>query len=226
VVETRTLRIRDNVSSLLKEIPDNVMLVAAAKTRTPEEILEAVESGIKVVGENYVQEAQRAFALTGRRARWHFIGHLQKNKVKKAVQIFDLIQTVDSVDIAEEIDKRCSQLGRVMPVLCEVNIAGEKTKWGVSPEKVEDLVRDLSSLKNIKIMGLMTMGPLFEDPEKLRPCFRETKGIFEEIKRMNIPNVKMRYLSMGMSSSYRVAIEEGANVVRIGTGIFGPREHK
>jgi len=224
VVETKTLRIRDNVNSLLKEIPENVILVAAAKTRTPKEILEAVEAGIKVIGENYVQEAERAFALIGRRVEWHLIGRLQRNKVKKAIRIFDSIETVDSVDIAGEIDKRCSSVGKVMPVLCEVNIGREKTKSGVRPEEVESLVRNISSLKNVKVMGLMTMGPYFEDPEKIRPYFKETKGIFEEIKRMNIPNVKMRYLSMGMSNSYRVAIEEGANVVRIGTRIFGPRK--
>jgi len=218
VVETKTLRIRDNVNSLLKEIPENVILVAAAKTRTPKEILEAVEAGIKVIGENYVQEAERAFALIGRRVEWHLIGRLQRNKVKKAIRIFDSIETVDSVDIAGEIDKRCSSVGKVMPVLCEVNIGREKTKSGVRPEEVESLVRNISSLKNVKVIGLMTMGPYFEDPEKIRPYFKETKGIFEEIKRMNIPNVKMRYLSMGMSNSYRVAIEEGANVVRIGTG--------
>jgi len=224
VVEIKASKIRDNVNSLLKEIPDNVILVAAAKTRTPEEVLEAVEAGIKVVGENYVQEAEKAFALIGKRVRWHFIGHLQKNKVRKAIRIFDLIETVDSVDIAREIDKRCSSVGRIMPVLCEVNIARERTKWGVKPEEVENLVRNISSLKNIRVMGLMTMGPPFEDPEKTRPYFRQTKVMFEEIKRMNIPNVEMKYLSMGMSDSYRIAIEEGANIIRIGTRIFGPRK--
>ncbi|RLE06529.1 YggS family pyridoxal phosphate-dependent enzyme, partial [Candidatus Aerophobetes bacterium] len=169
VVEIKASRIRNNVNSLLKEIPDDVILVAAAKTRTPEEVLEAVEAGIKVVGENYVQEAEKAFALIGKRVRWHFIGHLQKNKVRKAIRIFDLIETVDSVDIAREIDKRCSSVGRIMPVLCEVNIAREGTKWGVKPEEVENLVRNISSLKNIRVMGLMTMGPPLEDPEKTRP---------------------------------------------------------
>lgn len=220
------MSIRDNVLSLLKEIPENVTVVAAAKTRTPQEILEAIDAGIKVIGENYVQEAEKAFSKVGRRAKWHFIGHLQKNKVKKAVQIFDLIETVDSVDLAIEIDKRCAMIDKVMPVLCEVNIAKEKTKSGVYPEEVEQLIKNISNLTHIKVMGLMTMGPRFGDPENARVYFRKTKQIFENIKKMNIPNVEMKYLSMGMSNSYRVALEEGANIVRIGTRIFGERNYK
>jgi len=216
--------IKDNVKHLLKEIPENVILVAAAKTRTPEEILEAVDAGIEIVGENYVQEAERAFSSIGRKAKWHFVGHLQRNKVKKAVKIFDLIETVDSVNIAKEIDRRCSAINKIMPVLCEVNIGKEKTKSGVYPEETENLIRDISSLKYVKVMGLMTMGPRFGNPEDARPYFKKTKEIFERVKKMNIPNVEMRYLSMGMSNSYRVAIEEGANIVRIGTKIFGLRE--
>lgn len=218
--------IKDNVLSLLKEIPEDVIVVAAAKTRTPEEILEAVDAGIKVVGENYVQEAERAFSVIGRKVKWHFIGHLQKNKVKKAVEIFDLIETVDSVDLAREIDKRCARVNKVMPILCEINIAKEKTKKGVDPEEVEALIKDISSLSHIKVMGLMTMGPPSEDPEKMRFYFKKTREIFEDIKKMNIPNVEMKYLSMGMSDSYRVALEEGANIVRIGTKIFGARKYK
>jgi len=220
------MSIRDNVLSLLKEISENVTVVAAAKTRAPQEILEAIDAGIKVIGENYVQEAEKAFSEVGRKAKWHFIGHLQKNKVKKAVQIFDLIETVDSVDLAIEIDKRCAMIDKVMPVLCEVNIAKEKTKSGVYPEEVEQLIKNISNLTHIKVMGLMTMGPRFGDPENARVYFRKTKQIFENIKKMNIPNVEMKYLSMGMSNSYRVALEEGANIVRIGTRIFGERNYK
>jgi len=216
--------IKDNVKHLLKEIPANVILVAAAKTRTPEEILEAVDAGIEIVGENYVQEAERAFSSIGRKAKWHFVGHLQRNKARKAVKIFDLIETVDSVNTAKEIDKRCSAINKIMPVLCEVNIGKEKTKSGVAPEETENLIRDISSLKYVKVMGLMTMGPRFGNPEDARPYFKKTREIFERIKKMSIPNVEMRYLSMGMSNSYRVAIEEEANIVRIGTKIFGLRE--
>ena len=217
--------IKQNVSQILSELPDGVQLVAAAKTRQPEEVLEAVESGVKIVGENYVQEAERAHEVVGNRAKWHFIGHLQKNKVKKAVRMFDVIETVDSVEIAREIDKRCSQIGKVMSVLIEVNSGREKQKSGISPEGVEQLVREISAFPNIRVMGLMTMGPRFGNPEDSRPYFVETKKIFEKIRKLNLPNVEMKYLSMGMTNSYKIAIEEGANIVRIGSKIFGERDY-
>jgi len=217
------MNIRENVKKLLNEIPKGIELVAAAKTRTPEEVLEAVEAGIRIVGENYVQEAIRARDVVGNRARWHFIGHLQKNKVKKAVSIFDMIETVDSFELAKEIDKYCKRVGKVMPVLIEVNSGREPQKFGVMPEETEGLIRAISRFDNIKVMGLMTMGPRFGDPEESRPYFRETKRIFDNLKKAHIPNVEMRYLSMGMSNSYHIAIEEGANIVRIGTKIFGER---
>ena len=217
--------IKQNVSQILSELPDGVQLVAAAKARQPEEVLEAVESGVEIVGENYVQEAERAYEVVGNRVKWHFIGHLQKNKVKKAVGIFDMIETVDSVEIAREIDKRCAQIGKVMPVLIEVNSGREKQKSGVLPESVEQLAREISAFQNIRLMGLMTMGPRFGNPEDSRPYFMETKKIFDKIKQLNLPNIEMRYLSMGMTNSYKVAIEEGANIVRIGSKIFGERDY-
>ena len=201
-------------------------MVAAAKTRKPEEILQAIEAGVKIVGENYVQEAERAYEVAGNRAKWHFIGYLQKNKVKKAVKIFDMIETVDSVELAKEIDKRCAQIGKVMPVLIEINSGREKQKSGVLPEKAEQLVREVSSLQNIRVKGLMTMGPRFGNPEDSRPYFVETKKIFEKIEKLNLPNVEMRYLSMGMTNSYKIAIDEGANMVRIGSKIFGERDYE
>ncbi len=215
--------IRENVKKILDELPDGVILVAAAKTRTPEEILEAIEAGVQIIGENYVQEAERAYEVIGNRAKWHMIGHLQKNKVKKAVRIFDMIETVDSVKLAKEIDKQCKKIGKVMPVLVEVNSGEEPQKSGVMPDEVVDLVKEISQFENIKVEGLMTMGPLLDDPEELRPYFRKTRELFERIRDMDIPNVEMKYLSMGMSDSYKVAIKEGANMVRIGTKIFGPR---
>ena len=216
--------IAQNVAEILGELPEGVQLVVAAKTRSPQEILQAVEAGVRIAGENYVQEAERAYQVVGNRAEWHFIGHLQKNKVKKAVSIFDMIETVDSAEIAREIDKRCAQLGKVMPVLIEVNSGREKQKSGVFPEEVEQLVQDTSPLSNIKVIGLMTMGPRFGNPEDSRPYFVETKRIFERLKKLNQPDMDMKYLSMGMTNSYRVAIEEGANMVRIGSKIFGGRD--
>jgi len=215
---------RQNIAKLLAELPNGVELVAAAKTRTPEEVLEAVQAGIKIVGENYVKEAKRAHELVGKRAKWHFIGTLKKHNVRtKVLEMFDMIETVDSLEIAREIDKRCAQIGKIMPILIEVNSGREPQKSGVLPEDVERSIGEISSLRNIKVMGLMTMGPRFGNPEDSRPYFVETRRIFEKIKRQELPNVEMRYLSMGMTNSYKVALEEGANIVRIGTKIFGER---
>jgi len=218
--------IEQKVKQVLSELPEGVELVAAAKTRKPEEILQAVEAGVKIVGENYVQEADRAYQVVGNRAKWHFIGYLQKNKVKKAVKLFDMIETVDSIELAEEIDKRCAQVGKVMPVLIEINSGRETQKSGVFPEKAEQLIREISSLPNIKVKGLMTMGPRFGNPEDSRSYFVETRKIFEKIKKLDLPNVEMRCLSMGMTNSYKVAIEEGANLVRLGSKIFGERDYE
>ncbi|MBA7585492.1 Pyridoxal phosphate homeostasis protein [subsurface metagenome] len=218
--------IKQNVRQILGELPDGVELIAAAKTRKPEEILEAIEAGVKIIGENYVQEGERAYQVVGDKVEWHFIGRLQKNKVKKAVQFFDMIETVDSPEVAGEIDKRCSQIGKVISVLIEINSGQEEQKSGVLPEDAEQLVRELSLFQNIRVIGLMTMGPRFGNPEDSRPYFVETRRIFEKIKKLNLSNVEMKYLSMGMTNSYKVAIEEGANMVRIGTRIFGERDYE
>lgn len=215
--------ISNGVKKILSELPEGVTLVGAAKTRTAAEIQEAVDAGVKIVGENYVQEAERAFKVIGRKVKWHFIGPLQRNKAKKAVEIFDTIETVDSAKIAIEIDKRCKVIGKVMPLLIEINSAREEQKAGVFPKDVLALIREISALSNIRIMGLMTMGPRFGNPEDSRPYFVETRKIFKKIKSLNLPGVEMKYLSMGMTNSYKIAIEEGANIVRIGTLIFGPR---
>ena len=222
---TRLKMIEQNVSQILNELPAGVELVAAAKTRQPAEILEAVGAGVKIIGENYVQEAESAYETAGNRVKWHFIGHLQKNKVKKAVRIFDMIETVDSSELAREIDKRCTQIGKVMPILIEINSGREEQKAGIFPEKAEQLIREISAYQNIKVMGLMTMGPFAGDPEDSRPYFMETRKVFERIGQLQLPNVDMRYLSMGMTNSYKIAIEEGANIVRIGSKIFGERDY-
>ncbi len=216
--------IKENVRRILAELPDEVRLVAAAKTRTPEEVLEAVQSGVKIIGENYIQEAKRAYELVGKKAEWHFIGTLQKHNVRgRMVEMFDMIETVDSAEIAAEINKRCAQIGKVMPVLIEVNSGREPQKSGVFPEDVEPLIRAIYTFENIKVTGLMTMGPRFGNPEDSRPYFVETRKTFERMKEVNLPNVEMKHLSMGMTNSYRIAIYEGANIVRIGTKIFGGR---
>jgi pyridoxal phosphate enzyme (YggS family) len=216
--------IKENVSKILEELPEGVSLVGAAKTRSPQEVLEAVEAGLEIIGENYVQEAERAFEAVGGKAKWHMIGHLQSNKAKKAVTVFDLIETVDSIKLARAIDRACGKIDKVMPILMEINSGEESQKAGVMPEDAISLARDMSDLNNIKLMGLMTMGPFAGDPEDSRPYFQKTKKLFEEIKTISLPGVEMKYLSMGMSNSYKVALEEGANVVRIGTKLFGERE--
>jgi len=221
--QVSTATIEANVKALLEELPPHVILVAAAKSRTPEEVLACVRAGVKVIGENYVQEALAAYSVVGPKAEWHFIGHLQRNKVKKAVEIFDMIETIDSLALAREVDKRSAALGKVMPVLIEINSGREPQKFGVMPEEAVDLVDELHRLPCLRVQGLMTMGPEAGDPEEARPYFRLTRDLFEEIHLRNFPGVEMKWLSMGMSHSYKVAIEEGANMVRLGTKIFGPR---
>jgi len=216
--------ISENVARLLAELPAGVRLVAAAKTRSPDEVLEAVAAGVDIVGENYVQEAERARTVVGDRVRWHLIGHLQRNKVTRAVRVFDVIETVDSTALATAIDSACSRIDKAMPVLVEINSGREAGKSGVYPEAVVDLVRQVSTLPNIEVVGLMTMGPV--DLALVRRCFAETRRLFDDITALNLPRVKMESLSMGMSDSYRIAIEEGANVVRVGTAIFGERPPK
>ncbi len=217
--------IGENVRKILKELPRGVRLVGAAKTRTPEEILEAVEAGMEIVGENYVQEAEAAFAVIGHRVKWHLIGHLQRNKVKKAVPLFDMIETVDSIKLAGEIDKVCRKMERVMPILIEINSGKEEQKAGLFPSQAASSIREIAALERVKVQGLMTMGPFTGDPEDARPYFRITRNLFHEIADIKIPGVEMKYLSMGMSNSYKVALEEGANLVRIGTRIFGERQY-
>ena len=215
--------IRDTIKEILSELPEGVRLVGAAKTRTPEEVMEAIDAGLELVGENYVQEAERAFEVVGHRARWHMIGHLQSNKAKKAVKIFDMIETVDSLKLARAIDRACGNIGKTMDVLIEINSGEEPQKAGVMPADAVALVREIADLENIRIRGLMPMGPFSGDPENARPFFQKTREIFDTIKGLDIPAVEMSCLSMGMSNSYRVALQEGATMVRIGTRIFGER---
>ncbi len=216
--------IKENVNRLLDELPEGVTMLAAGKTRNADEISEAIKSGIKIIGENYLQDTLKVINEVKEKAQWHFIGHLQRNKVKRVIDIFDMIESVDSIRLAKEIEKCCERRNKIMPVLIEVNSGEENQKNGVAPKDVAQLIREISSLNYVKVMGLMTMGPRFGDPEESRSYFRKTREIFEQIKDLHLPNVEMKYLSMGMTNSYKVAIEEGANLVRIGTKIFGERE--
>jgi pyridoxal phosphate enzyme (YggS family) len=210
-------------AALLRELPSGVTLVAAATTRTPEEVRSALDAGVTEIGHNYVQEAAAMREAVGRKARWHLIGHLQRNKARRAARLFDIVETIDSERVAAALSRHCEDLGKVMPVLIEVNSAREPQKAGVRPDDVLDLVRAVGPLPGIRVEGLMTMGPFAGDPEDARPYFRTTRETFERVREAAVPGVEMRGLSMGMSHSYRVAIEEGATIVRIGTKLFGPR---
>jgi len=223
-MEPRIAEIAEAVKQILATIPSGVTLVAAAKGRTVEEVEAALQAGVTHVGHNYIQEARPIIQALGDRATWHMIGHLQRNKAKLAVRVFDMIETVDSLRLAQAIEHRCMLLEVAMPVLVEINSGREPSKTGVLPEEVDDLVATIADMEHVRVMGLMTMGPRFGDPEDARPYFQETRAAFERLSSMNLANVTMRYLSMGMTNSYQVAIEEGANVVRIGTKIFGQRQ--
>lgn len=201
---------------------DDVTLVAVTKTVAVEVIKEAVALGLEDLGENRVQEllAKQPY-IEG--ARWHLIGHLQRNKVRQVWDKVELIHSVDSLALARELDKRAASGGRRIKVLIEVNVAGEASKFGLAPEAVPSFIKEASGFTGLNIMGLMTVAPLTEDPEKVRPVFRRLAALRREVEAMHLSGVNMRYLSMGMSNDFEVAIEEGANLVRIGTAIFGPR---
>jgi pyridoxal phosphate enzyme (YggS family) len=201
--------------------PEEIKLVAVTKTATIEQIKEAISAGVKIIGENKVQEAKEKYQILTADIEWHLVGHLQSNKVKYAIEIFDCIHSVDSIKLAQEIDKRSLQFGKITNVLLEVNVSGEETKYGIKPEEVEPFLKEISEFSRIRIRGLMTIAPIAEDKEEVRPYFRKLRELSEEIKSKSIKNVKMDYLSMGMTEDFEVAIEEGANMVRIGRGIFG-----
>ena len=200
-----------------------MLLLAVAKTRSLEEVEAVISAGVTHIGYNYVQEALPIIQAIGNRATWHMIGHLQRNKAKPAVQLFDMIETIDSWRLAKAVERHCANVGKTMSVLIEINSGREANKTGVMPESVDALVERMSALEHIRVEGLMTMGPRFGNPEDSRPYFKTTREAFECLAARNLVNVTMRYLSMGMSNSYRIAIEEGANIIRLGTVLFGER---
>jgi len=226
--------ISDNINTIREKVsracaragrsPSDVTLIAVAKTFPSSAVQGAVDAGVADIGENYVQEllAKRR-DLAGAAIRWHFIGHLQSNKVKDIAPWIEMIHAVDSASLAIEIDRRAAKAGRVIECLIEVNTTGEETKFGAAPARVAALVRSLGSCDNISLAGLMTIGPFLPDPEGSRPMFRRLRELKEEIGSLAQSNVTMRHLSMGMTGDFEVAIDEGATLIRIGTAIFGPR---
>lgn len=203
--------------------PSDVRLMAVTKTVDDERILEAIEAGVDIIGENYVQEAKRKIEKMGKGIEWHLIGHLQTNKAKYAVRLFDMIHSVDRSGVAVELDKRAGTAGNCLKILIEVNVSGEESKSGVCKGDVIDLVREVSLLKNLSIQGLMTMPPWFDDPEDARPYFRALRELRDRIVEEEIGAVHMNELSMGMTGDYVIAVEEGATIVRVGRAIFGER---
>ena len=204
-------------------VRSELTLVAVTKTRTPGEIDEVIKAGITQVGENRVQEASAKKPLVTLPAKWHLVGSLQTNKAKKALELFDVIQSVDSLHLALELQRRCEQMDKHVRSLIEVNTSGEESKHGVTPDAVPDLVAELMKLDRLQLAGLMTIGPglAIEDPEASRPCFRKLRSLAEGCRqRFGVP---LPHLSMGMSSDFEVGIEEGATIIRVGTAVFGPR---
>ncbi len=205
-----------------------VLVVAVTKTHPPDVVIEAAQIGLEHFGENYVQElvAKREVVegQLGRAVNWHFIGHLQRNKAKYLVDFCYLIHAVDSAKLGDEIEKRAARAGRRQPVLIEVNISGEASKFGVAPQDVKPLAEHLLELEHVELQGLMTMAPYSDDPETSRPIYAQLRELAEQLVDEGLPRQNMRELSMGMTQDFEVAVEEGATIVRIGTAIFGPRK--
>jgi len=226
--------IADNFNAIMKRIecaakrsgrePSSVKLILVTKTVDVERIRHAVSSGATILGENRVQEAKEKVEKLGSIAQWHLIGHLQTNKAKYAVKLFDMIHSVDSIDLVKELDKQAVKFGKMQDVLIEVSVAGEVSKTGLAVQEVTAFVREAAKSKNISVKGLMTIPPLLDDPEAIRPYFRMLSELARSIARENISGVTMQELSMGMSGDFEVAIEEGATMVRVGTAIFGVRK--
>lgn len=217
------MRVRKRIDEAARRVGRNgndIVLVCVTKEAGIPRIEEAIAAGITDIGENYIQDAVKKVNAIGKKVKWHFIGHLQTNKVKEAVKFFDLIHSVDSFKLAAEISKQAGKLGIVKDVLIEVKTSEETTKYGASSNESLNLIKGISNLSNLKVMGLMTMAPIVDTPEKTRPYFRRLRELAEAITAKKLENVNMQYLSMGMTQDFEVAIEEGANMVRIGRAIF------
>jgi pyridoxal phosphate enzyme (YggS family) len=203
--------------------PYSIKLMAVTKTVPPERILKAIEAGVTLLGENYVQEAKDKIALLGDSAQWHMIGHLQTNKAKYAVKLFDCVHSVDRLELAQELDHRARLDGRKTDILVEVNVSGEQTKNGIPAIQALDLIKGISQLANLAVHGLMTMAPYTDNPENSRPYFKALRNLRNDILREGMASIQMEELSMGMTDDFEVAIEEGSTIVRIGRAIFGER---
>jgi pyridoxal phosphate enzyme (YggS family) len=226
-LQDRLNRVRERIQKAALDCnrsADSIHLIAVSKTMPAEVVQEAIEAGVSDLGENYIQEARDKINRLARApVNWHFIGHLQSNKAKYAVRLFDLIHSVDSLKLARELDKYAQKNDKIQAVLIQVNVAREDSKSGVYVENTLKLLTDIAQLENIAVKGLMTMPPYFNAPEKVRPFFAALRELRDHIRSERIPNIAMDELSMGMTGDFEAAIEEGATMVRIGTAIFGER---
>ncbi|WP_432665190.1 YggS family pyridoxal phosphate-dependent enzyme [Wukongibacter baidiensis] len=228
IIEDNINFVKDNIKKACEKVnrsPEEVNLIAVTKTIDAERINTALRTSIKNIGENKVQEIMEKYDKIECEPNWHLIGHLQTNKVKYIIDKVDMIHSVDSIKLAKEIDKRAKKVSRVMDVLVQVNIADEDTKFGLAEDELDGFIKEISILENVRVQGLMAIVPYVIDPEDVREHFRKMKDIFDRLKNSTFKNVYMNYLSMGMTNDYMVAIEEGANMVRVGTGIFGERDY-
>lgn len=217
-------KIRSTIDRLLMEILPSVTILAACKGRSVAEVQAAYQAGLSCFGHNYVQEAQSMrLQLDDLPVQWHMIGHLQRNKAGAAIKLFDSIDTVDSIQLAQELEKRCASSDRQLNVMIEVNSGREENKSGILPEDAVALAEFIAQQPHLHLHGIMTMGPLLGNEEESRPYFVETRKVYEQIAALKRPRIHLRYLSMGMSNNYQTAIREGANMVRLGTVIFGER---
>jgi pyridoxal phosphate enzyme (YggS family) len=223
-IRENLLRVMEKMERAARRVgrdPREIKLVAVSKTVEVARIKEAIEAGATILGENYVQEAQKKIKEIGQSVSWHFIGHLQSNKAKYAVRLFDRIHSVDSIPLAEEVNRRAEHADRRIGILIEVNLSKEETKFGTDEEKMLNLAKRILQLDHLSLEGLMTMPPYFDSPEMSRPYYIKLREVKEKLVREGIP---MKELSMGMSNDFEIAIEEGATYVRVGTAIFGPRQ--
>ena len=218
--------VQDRIASTVQRVgrdPGSIKLIAISKTKPVNLIVEAIDAGVTDIGENRVQEAKGKHSQVDRPVNWHLVGHLQTNKVKQALQIFDLIHSVDSFRLLAEIERQSCRLKRRTDTLIEVNTSGEESKYGLQPNEVLSFMESSLEFSHVRIKGLMTVGEFVPDPEEVRPSFTLLRSLKEKIDGQGYPNVAMEYLSMGMTNDFEVAIEEGANMVRIGSAIFGER---
>lgn len=225
-MEQNIAQVRQNIAQAAKKAgrnPEDILLLAVSKTKPVEQIKEAVSCGLTSLGENKVQEIMDKYEPMGEGIHWHLIGHLQTNKVKYIIDKVDMIHSVESIRLAEEIEKRAAAKNKVMDILVEINIAQEESKFGIPVNEVESFLQELSKFSHICIRGLMTVAPFVENPEENRLYFRKMRELLVDINAKKIDNINMDVLSMGMTGDYMVAIEEGATIVRVGTGIFGER---